>query len=99
MRTGATVLGAVLTAGGLARLAGMDCRTVAIIAGAEALALAGWVILDARAKGPGAAVVALVWIVAAPVAAIAASGAVPAVSGSLARPEGVAFTATSKTAP
>ncbi len=86
LRTALSVIGAVVVACGVARLAGLSWSTVAITGGAELAVLALWVVLDTRVeKKPARAVVALLLVVGAPVAAFAASGAVPEVAGDLER--------------
>lgn len=83
-RTALSVIGAVVVACGIALLAGLSRSTVAIIGVAELSVLALWVVLDARVeKNRARAVVALLIVVGAPLAAFAASGAVPQVAGYL----------------
>lgn len=78
------VLASAASAGGVARLAGMNWPTVGIIATAAFVVLIGWVTLEAQATNPSRAVGALLWVVVALVAAFATSGAVPSMSGPLA---------------
>jgi hypothetical protein len=84
LRSGLAVIGAVVVASGVARLAGISWSTVWITGGAELAVVALWVVLDTRVeKQPARAIVALLLVVGAPVAAFAASGAMPVVAGDL----------------